>query len=77
MPPKLVRGAGGLRNLKSPQGSEKPPGPAKKWVQGPFLKKCYLSLIFGCTGSSLLHRLFLCSCDELDLLSSCSAQTSH
>ena len=29
-PPKLVRGAGGSRDLKSPQGSEKPPASAKK-----------------------------------------------
>ena len=47
MPPKLVRGAGGLRDLKSPQGSEKPPDPAKKWVQGTFLKKMlFIYLLF-------------------------------
>ena len=50
MPPKLVRGAGGLRNLKSPQGSKKPPGPAKKWVQGPFLKNVIYLLFLAALG---------------------------
>ena len=33
-------------------------------------------LIFGCAGSSLLHRLFS-SCSEQGLLSSCGVRASH
>ena len=36
----------------------------------------FIIIIFGCTGSLLLHRLF-CSCEQQGLLSSCSAWVSH
>ena len=41
-------------------------------VQRTFLKNNFITFVFGCAGSLLLHRLFS-SCGEWELLSSCSA----